>query len=213
MANSTLVHINNLDQTNGVIHAHFQDNILIKPYSKIALYNLSLEINDRTFIINETNDRFRMKLTQTGAVYDVELDHGLYTLDNFASELNHALNGCFPSDGGARTGFQFNVEWDDDDDNFKIQFNRIPATSNWYYVVTLAFDRTTFTHNVVADGGLHSFQKNTADAWDAAIMTQYPFIAGTGAVSGWRSATRNDPIIVGLVSSPVLNDYFVNGNK
>ncbi len=82
----TLVRLtaNSLDLTGkqGIFEGTFNDGILIKPNSQIALQSCSLSRDQDSFIVNSANNKISFQISQAGGLHEIILRNGLYDSDS-----------------------------------------------------------------------------------------------------------------------------------
>jgi len=82
----TLVRLtaNSLDLTGkqGIFEGIFNDGILIKPNSQIALQSCSLSRDQDSFLVNSVNNKISFQVSQAGGVHQIFLKNALYDSDS-----------------------------------------------------------------------------------------------------------------------------------
>ena len=89
------------NNTNGQIDSFFNENIHIKPFSQIALGNVSLDSITDSIKIDGTNSKVDFQF-KTGTVRTVHLETGTYTSTNFKvllEDLAHKINNSLSATG------------------------------------------------------------------------------------------------------------------
>jgi len=66
------------DDTNAIFDTTLKQDIIIKPNSKIALKSLSVEVDNKTLIIDSSNDDITYQLSDPTGIKTVKLTHDLY---------------------------------------------------------------------------------------------------------------------------------------
>ena len=174
----------------------FTEDIVIKPNAKVALYSLSLTLNDRVFEVNDANSSFQVQNIGLpgsggrGGLKPVSLRTGEYNKASFLIELTRAINSAFALDGGASNGrvhnewkpvydttnklnIQYNATMDDSDANIKMQLGTFAFAGN-------------------------NFQKAGADnTWQSAYMTEL-FQNGVGNIL--CNIDANNGTCIGLIN-------------
>lgn len=95
----TLVRLtaNSLDLTGkqGIFEGTFNDGILIKPNSQIALQSCSLSRDQDSFIVNSANNKISFQVSQAGGLHEIYLKKGLYDSDsllNLLADIQDKMN-------------------------------------------------------------------------------------------------------------------------
>jgi len=95
---------------NAVFENNFNTDIVIKPYSKIALQSASFEVQPDSIVIDSNNDELEYQISGSDGVKKATLTHDIYTestisdlLQDIANKLNVPLLTTLSSDIG--------VEW------------------------------------------------------------------------------------------------------
>lgn len=187
-----LVKINNQQQITGAITAYFQEGFTIPPMGTIGLINMSCEMEERNIEITDENNTFRRAVI-VGSFRDVVMRNGLYEIRSFIRELNRALNASLRNVAGAQQGFQFKPSITDKN-LIKISFNRVPKTGYDYNLV----GRTKWIVGMVANGN-NGYDKNVANGWNSAVISNKFFTGGAGMFMCTLTTTEN--IIIGLVQN------------
>ena len=212
---SNLIKINNQQQVSGAINAYFQENIVVKPASKISLLNMSCQLEDRNIEITDQNNFMYARAADNipnpylGTGYRlVQLKNGLYDVNGFVKELNRAINSSLICHRRAESGFQWKVNLIEN--KVKIIFNRTPKSGFIYQLK----GREKFIQGATATTANNGYEKPAAsgDNWKCGIATMRPFVDGCGTFSVVRSGIRNNPVIVGLLDSNNLEDYSVGAD-
>lgn len=75
---------NSLDLTGkqGIFEGIFNDGILIKPNSQIALQSCSLSRDQDSFLVNSVNNKISFQVSQAGGVHQIFLKNALYDSDS-----------------------------------------------------------------------------------------------------------------------------------
>lgn len=71
-----------------IFEGTFNDGILIKPNSQIALQSCSLARDQDSFLVNSTNNKMSFQISTAGGVHEIFLTHGLYDRDTLFNLLN-----------------------------------------------------------------------------------------------------------------------------
>jgi len=91
--NQTLVRLtaNSLDSIGkqAIFEGTFNDGILIKPNSQVALHSCSLSRDQDVLLINSSNNKITFQISATGGLHEVFLANGTYDADTLVSLLNH----------------------------------------------------------------------------------------------------------------------------
>jgi len=66
------------DDTNAIFDTTLKQDIIIKPNSKIALKSLSVEVDNKTLIIDSSNDDITYQLSDPTGIKTVKLTHDSY---------------------------------------------------------------------------------------------------------------------------------------
>lgn len=92
---------NSLDRTGkqAIFEGTFNDGILIKPNSQIALQSCSLSRDQDSFLVNSVNNKISFQVSQAGGVHEIFLKKGLYDsdslfrlLDDIQDKMNNDLD-------------------------------------------------------------------------------------------------------------------------
>jgi len=126
----------------------FTEDIIIHPKSKVALYNMSLTLSQKTFEINLSNFVFTAQVkganNNTGGPKNVLMRLGSYTQAGFLQELTRALNSSVAIVDGAGSGRNRN-EWKPifKADKLSIQYSSVTddvGAANQFILGKLAFN-------------------------------------------------------------------------
>lgn len=71
-----------------IFEGTFNDGILIKKNSQIALQSCSLARDQDSFLVNSTNNKLSFQISVAGGVHEIFLTHGLYDRDTLFNLLN-----------------------------------------------------------------------------------------------------------------------------
>lgn len=102
------------EDNEGIFDNNFQSDIIVKPYSKIALANIAFEIQEEEVIIESGNDTIQYLVTGTepASLKTITLDHGTYNKSNINTLLNEIkkkMNNSLTTNG-KEIGMEWNVE-------------------------------------------------------------------------------------------------------
>lgn len=93
------------ENRNAIFDNNFNTDIILKPYSKVALQNLSLETEKESLVINAENNEYQFSIGDTGIITG-ELPQQTYSHDNsqlllsdFQYSLNQKVGGTTPEIG------------------------------------------------------------------------------------------------------------------
>jgi hypothetical protein len=98
---------------NIVFQNNFNSNIVIEPYSKIALQNVSFEIQGKEIVIDSNNDKLEYQYTTSGGVRNVSLTHGTYdktNIDTLLADIQRKLNINLFHQYGKENGIEWKAE-------------------------------------------------------------------------------------------------------
>lgn len=98
---------------NIVFQNNFNSNIVIEPYSKIALQNVSFEIQGKELVIDSNNDQLEYQYTTAGGTRNVSLTHGTYDKTNIATllaDIQRKLNINLFHQYGKENGIEWKAE-------------------------------------------------------------------------------------------------------
>jgi len=73
----------------------FNEDIILEPFSKIALNSLTMQIITNQILIDAQNNELTFKITQNGIVKSIFLNHGIYdktNIDDFFNDITNKLN-------------------------------------------------------------------------------------------------------------------------
>lgn len=113
------------EQPDGIFDNNFQSDIIVKPFSKIALANIAFEIIEDTIIIETGNDEIKFMITGSSEsdLKTVQLAHGTYTknnLDTILTSITNGINALLTSSTASEIGYECLVR---KETNNKIRFN------------------------------------------------------------------------------------------
>lgn len=95
--------------TSGYIENNFNQDIYIKPFSKIGLYSASIPLSRANITIDNTNDQLAYKTSTTGTNHLVTLTQGRYTTSDFIRHIEQMMNNELTVDQSTDIGFQWRV--------------------------------------------------------------------------------------------------------
>ena len=183
---------------------------MIKPNAKVALYSLSLTLNDRVFEVNDTNSSFQVQniglpgSNGRGGLKPVSLRTGEYNKASFLIELTRAINSAFALNGGAANGAVHN-EWKpvyDITNKLNIQYNATMDDANAN--IKMQLDTFSFAGN--------NLQKAGADnTWQSAYMTEL-FQNGVGKISCNITANNQNGSCIGLIDDTTIGNTLAPQN-
>ena len=84
---------------------YFNDNLILKPNSKIGLLNASIPINLKTITIDSTNDTFKYKVVDNDEYLVVVLEQKSYSPEDFLLEMRRKINQKLNTTVNSRIGF------------------------------------------------------------------------------------------------------------
>lgn len=193
----------------------FNEDILIEPKSKIALYNLSAEIVKNKFNVNSQNNKITYNV---GGVNDrnVFLLNGIYDKDNIDTlffDMTEKLNGTLSSEDEFEVGKQWNVELNDNKVN--IDCKQSKSSNHFDDIITKnAFKKQTGGEEYYRDGGISGnpdsfmwIDKDLCKGSGFFRIRIYDIITGSG------TATENAEFIVGLVNKELDNNSVIDLNE
>tara|TARA_R110000765_G_scaffold48098_3_gene98616 strand:- start:1697 stop:3193 length:1497 start_codon:yes stop_codon:yes gene_type:complete len=199
-------------------NSFFNEDILIKPYSKIALQTLSIESNIQALVINGSNDliTFNVRATAEPINKTISLTHsGIdgtpieYNKDNYnilLDEITLKLNESMDFNAGKELGLQFNVHINNKN---KINIQALQSDFN---------NRFSLLNNNKEN--LTSTTSGTDKNWNSSLATatndysnfsflEYPITKGAGVFQFQIKTLINDGIeeengfVMGLTNKPV----------
>lgn len=208
-----LITLNNKDNA-GRFTTYFQEPITLREKSKVALLNASLNMSENVIEINATNKRITLnigKVVPYTFIANIDLTEGIYTRKTITEELMNKLNSL--PINTSTNGLCFNVSLVDEKIN--ITFGQQPATTFGLDSSRIGYERgmkdVTLAGNKVLP---HSRRKSTklANAYNAALLTKFPFINGVGRFraefTGMSAPPAADDMInsiIGLTTISNLN--------
>lgn len=91
-------------ETNGRFHNVFTESFKINENSKVALVNVSADIDTRSIVLDSNNNNFTFKVRSLGRTNNVALTTGKYNLPSLREELTTKMNSALAiADQGAGT--------------------------------------------------------------------------------------------------------------
>ena len=103
-------------EPNGIWDNDFKDDIIIKPYSRIALQNIVVETDGDPYIVNQANDTINYQLTSSEGELTARIAHGEYSEVDGATgagqasllnEIGFAMNKAIAANAGKALGLQW----------------------------------------------------------------------------------------------------------
>lgn len=97
--------------TNCLFDNEFDSDIIIKPKSKIALQNVSFEVNKDKLTINSDNDKITVAITSSN-IKEIQLEHGEYdnnTIQTLLDDIQDKLNAILDSNLNKDIGIEWNT--------------------------------------------------------------------------------------------------------
>lgn len=185
---------------------NLEDDLTLKPYSKLALISSNIKYNDTFIEINQFNNLLSTFITQRDIATNTdpviaEISTGKYTLTQFLDELQKAMNSGYISAnaGEFRAGMSNNI-FIDDKNKFSIQYGRnniaqMLATGNDAAKITVT--NTTNPKTVT--------RVDTQQAYSAfAQMTQTPINKGSGRhLFNIITQGANQKFIIGVINDKI----------
>lgn len=188
--------------------SNFLNGLKIKPFSKIALQNISMEVNNK-IVINDSNDRCQVQLVRNPKAFmarnelsspiDVIVEHGEYLPNQLVEELNRAFNAAMDYGAGtdATSGMQFRISLS----------TATPAKMTIEYAKTNKSRLTEVVTKNLANGvslpveDLLGYIKttgsgNTFDGW---LYSKLPFSRSSGTV---QARIRRLPAVPSIPGTP-----------
>ena len=164
--------------SNGFFKNSFNEDIVIKPNSKIALLNTAMSFSDKTISIDDTNDEFEYNIANKGPV-TVKLTKGEYEPTSFLEMVTDNMNSALLYDGSMIGSIWKAVK--DMNNKFALQLNRskmnlpdIPANNivgvtkggtaqeTWQSSVGTGFQAFIFSNDIFIEScGVLQVQINT----------------------------------------------------
>lgn len=122
---------------NAVFENNFNSDIIIKPYSKIALQSVSFEVKPDVLVVDSNNDELEYQITNTGGIRTITLEHATYyhsTIDNLLEDIYIKLNASLLATVSGDIG----VEWQaklNNDNKVLVEYQRGKNVSVLSYVL------------------------------------------------------------------------------
>ena len=195
------------EDDNGQFDCTFNEDIVLKPNSKLALSNLSIKRNSPSVTVDARNNQLEYSiggdnkkvLLKSGETYDKTNYPAL--LSDVTVQMNGALNGIPASDRNRELGCQWKAEVRDN----KVQIG---------YLQSILFDilkEARFTQNQLAFNGANLVGGQGADTAGGQYLYQAtPFIQGSGYFQAQfanllpQATGATTGVIVGLVDKAKL---------
>lgn len=98
--------VSDSDLTEAVFNNSLAYPLTIKPYSEVALKNLSLQFNNPKYEVNASNNTFSYKASAGTLPKTITLANGLYTLQELIDEVQLKMNNILNS-----TGIDSYLDW------------------------------------------------------------------------------------------------------
>lgn len=184
---------------------NLEDDLPLKPYSKLALISSNIKYNDSFIEINQFNNRLSTFISQAEIATNTnpvlaEINTGKYTLTQWFEELQRAMNSGYISTaaGEFRAGMSNNI-FIDDKNKFSIQYGRnnitpMLATGNGAKITVV---NTTNPKTVT--------RVDTQQAYSAfAQMTPTPINKGSGRhLFNIITQGANQKFIIGVINDKI----------
>ena len=185
------------DKTTSEWENYFNEDLILKPKSKIGLLNISIPINRKTIVIDGTNDEFTFKVKKSQNLpYLVKIPHNSYTADEFLSLITKLANAQLVTRGivqGSEVGFilYFSSISQADGDHVEMSFMRNIADDFKDYPANakVQINGNILTRTVVAGN----------DENQAFLMSKLPFLMSSGIYYTTVLAVRD--MVLGLSSN------------
>lgn len=137
----------------------FKQELLIKPNSKIALKSLSVAVDNKSLIIDSSNDEITFQLSTTTGERKAKLTHAEYSatttailFDDMNKKLNSALDTSLPVDIGVEVKNSVNSKTT----KFQIDFNIVSLAE---YFNDIVLNKGTITvHTSLPSANNHNFK-------------------------------------------------------
>lgn len=160
------------DGSNGFFKNSFNEDIIIKPMSKVALLNTAMSFSDKTIPIDDDNDEIAFEIANKGRI-TATLSKGAYEPKPFLEMLSNSMNEALVYDG-AMIGSMWKAVINSDN-KLALQLNRskmqIPDIP---------------TKNIVGvtkgSGTTETWQSNVARGFQAFIFSNDIFIESCGVL-------------------------------
>lgn len=172
----------------------FTEDIVIEPNSKVALYNLSLTLAQKTFEVNLSNFAFQVQVkgrsNNTGGLRQCLMRLGTYNQSGFLQELTRAINSSMQIVDGASNGASRN-EWKPIFKAEKLNIQYASVSDDTNANIQFVLGKLAFANAVLGKAG-------TNGVWESAF-TKNVFCNGVG-IMGCTLVTGDDGVCFGLVS-------------
>jgi len=195
---SILIKLNNANETNGIFTNTFDENITLKPFSKIGLLNAVIDTVDDAITVD---NKCFLTLTQAAKdILTIQIPPGNYSVQEFINTLTGYLNKCLimPTDPDKKNirGMQMKAVRNSADNKISIFFNR--CDNDGYSMATVS-EKTNILYET--DGGYPYYIRaaNIPDnQWTSWIYSRRYFTKGAGKFTG----------IITLPPENMGNQYF-----
>lgn len=102
------------DNPNAIFDTNFNDNIIVKPNAKVAVRNVSAELDSAELTITSYNNGFTYQIQTAAGARTVRLPIGTWdknTFDELLDDMEFALNQSSSYDTGTPSNFYLGIEW------------------------------------------------------------------------------------------------------
>ena len=165
------------NQESGYFKNLINEDILIKPQSKVALLNCSISFKEENIVIDDDNNELEFQLTDDPTYKaTVSLINGIYKTQDFLKMFNHVMNISFPF-----TGSNIGSLWDCNIRFDKMNISLLRSLFSMPSIPTINMINTDVnilgtTDNWFRNGG-------TADTFDAFFFSNDSFINSCGTLA------------------------------
>lgn len=169
----------------------FSDEIVVTPYSKIALLNASIGLSDKSIVVDNSNNTFNFKTAVSADQRTVTITNGKYTQTSLVTGLAKQINASLQN-----SQYDNFVEWGVKIDNEKLQIEFSRSNSQ---TTTIDFD----TRNMIKSGSTIKKENGTNGSWDGwAYTKQFVCRGATETKFGFNRSDRH--FVAGLISESDL---------
>ena len=190
----------------GLFDNNFTEDIVVKPYSKIALHSLCAEINIEQIVIDAQNDEIQFKMVNSNPSFKIlNIAHGVYNTSNYLmlfNDITTKMNKLMNYVTG-EIGYQWSVGTKID--SKKVTFDINPGTfiQPMPEPVSTLFGYTQLKY-VTSNGGSWCRSAGAAPTQDAFMYFKTTNCKGSSTLRGriYQNGGFNNGFIIGYTTKP-----------
>lgn len=185
------------DDDNGYFSNDFKEDIIIKPYSKMALYNLSAEIRTSTFELTAANNAIEYQLSALAPIRKINLTPDIVYNGNNINDLFYDMTIKLNEKMEINRGSEYGRQWKVDLFDKKVRIRSLLSPSSEYNGIFSSQNVQSLS------GGEYRRNGGVVGDYDSFIYWNRPLSKGTTAFKyRFKTEPISEGILFGVSESP-----------